>query len=283
MSADAVADFLGAMEAAGVRPVEPIAKALGAGALVRFRADGDKPGRRNGWAILHLDGKPAGAFGSYRLGVREKWKADSAVTYSPDELRARRREWRAEADRRVREAREAQERVAGEANRLWASAGAVAASHPYLARKALTGEGARQSGDALLVPMRDVDGLLWNVQRIRPDGFKLFLKGGRTKGLLCILGSGGRTLCLGEGFATMSAVRAATGHPVACTFSGDNLEPVARAVRERWPGLDLVICADNDTHLVADPRIGRNLGLDYAKAAAAAVGGRLAVPPEGGA
>lgn len=282
MSGDVMAGFLSAMEAAGVRPVEPIAQALGAGALIRFRADGDKPGRRNGWAILHGDGKPAGAFGSYRLGVREKWKADPDVTYSPDELRVRRREWREEADRKVRETRQTQDAVSGEANRLWASAGDVAASHPYLVRKDMTGEGLRQHGDTLLAPMHDVDGRLWNVQRIRPDGFKLFLKGGRTKGLFCLVGHGGRVLCLGEGFATMAAVRRSTGYPVASSFSGENLEPVARSVRERWPALDLVICADDDVHLIDNPRIGENLGLKYAQAAAAAVGGRLAIPPQGG-
>ena len=58
-----VADFIASMEAAGVRPVEPIAQNLAAGRLIRFRADGDKPGRRNGWAVLHLDGTPTGAFG----------------------------------------------------------------------------------------------------------------------------------------------------------------------------------------------------------------------------
>ena len=279
---DAVADFIGAMEAAGVRPVEPIAQRLGGG-LIRFRADGDKPGKRNGWAVLHLDGRPAGAFGCYRLGVRMKWRADGAANLSPCELRQMRREWREAADKRDRERQEAQHAAASEASRLWDSAGAVSPSHAYLVRKDMTGEGLRQLGDTLLAPMRDLDGRLWNLQRIRPDGFKLFLKGGRTKGLVFIVGAGGNTLCLGEGVSTMAAVRRATSFPVGSTFSGENLEPVARLVRKRCPGLDLVICADDDAHLVNHPGINRNLGLDYAKAAAVAVGGRLAVPPKGGA
>jgi putative DNA primase/helicase len=43
-----------------------------------------------------------------------------------------------------------------------------------------------------------------------------------------------------------------------------------------------VICADDDAHLVEHPRIRKNLGIEYAKAAALAVGGRLAVPSERG-
>ena len=74
---DPVSEFLDAMGAAGIRPVEPIADKLAAGDPVRFRADGDQPGRRNGWAWLHLDGVPAGVFRHYRLGVRTVWRAGS--------------------------------------------------------------------------------------------------------------------------------------------------------------------------------------------------------------
>lgn len=280
-AADATTGFLSAMEAAGVRPVEPIAQALVGGGLVRFRAEGDKPGRRNGWAILYLDGTPAGAFGCYRLGIRDKWRAGNSEALSPDEMRKQRTEWRQAAARRAAERRAAQETARQQAQALWSAGRPVSAKHGYLARKDLDGEGLKQSGNALLVPMHDVDGRLWNIQRIYPDGFKSFLKGGRIEGLMCLVGGGGSTLCLGEGYATMAAVRKATGLPVGCAFSGENLGTVARIVRKRWPGLDLVICADDDAHLVDHPKIKKNLGLEYAKAAAAAVAGRLALPPKG--
>lgn len=280
MSGEAISSFMASMEAAGVRPEEPIADRLG-GDLIRFRCEGDGKGKRNGWACLYLDGRPAGAFGNYRLGVRLRWKAEDGQSWSPDELAERRREWREAARKRDAQRQDAQAAAAQQAERLWASGAPASPSHPYLVRKDMVGEGLRQSGNRLLVPMRDIQGQLWNVQRIAPDGFKSFLKGGRVKGLWCLVGEGGSTLCLGEGVATMAAVRRATGLPVGSTFSGENLEPVARLVRQRWPGLDLVICADDDAHLVDHPTIKKNLGLEYAKAAAAAVGGRLAVPSEG--
>jgi putative DNA primase/helicase len=194
-----------------------------------------------------------------------------------------RREWRETSRRREAERRAAQEAAAAEAVRLWEASAPADPQHAYLIRKGLTGEGLRQNGNRLLVPMHDVGGKLWNLQRIAPDGFKAFLKGGRTRGLMCIVGADGSTACLGEGYATMAAVRAATGLPVVAAFSAENLEAVARALRLRWPALDLVICADDDAHLVDHPQIQRNIGVEYARAAAAAVGARLALPVEGGA
>ena len=72
---DAIPAFIATMASAGIVPLESISSALASGELIRFRAEGDKPGRRNGWAILHLDGTPAGCFGHYRLGVRATWRS----------------------------------------------------------------------------------------------------------------------------------------------------------------------------------------------------------------
>lgn len=88
-------------------------------------------------------------------------------------------------------------------------------------------------------------------------------------------------VCIGEGVGTMAAVRRATGHAIVAAFSAKNLAPVARAIASRWAGCDLVICADDDAHLVDHPTIKRNIGLEAAHAAALAVGGRVAVPPRG--
>ena len=73
---EAIPNFITAMEAAGVGPAEPIAQQLAGGELVRFQVAGDRAGRRNGWAVLHLDGIPAGAFGCNKRGISDKWRAD---------------------------------------------------------------------------------------------------------------------------------------------------------------------------------------------------------------
>jgi putative DNA primase/helicase len=275
----AVADFIGAMEAAGVKPAEPIASDLTAGSLVRFRVHGDRAGRRNGWAVLHLDGHPAGAFGSYRLGVSERWRADGAERLTPAERCQQRARWAAVQAERVAEIERGWALAAARAQSMIADAGAAGPDHPYLIAKHIVGEGIYQRGDMLMVPMADGGGVVWNVQMIFADGAKRFLRGGRTDGLLWRVGDPDAVICIGEGVATMARVRKATGHAVVAAFSAKNLEPVARIIAADLPDLDHVICADDDAHLVDHPTIQRNLGRDAAIAAAAAIGGRVAMPP----
>ena len=277
---DPVSDFLDAMGAAGIRPVEPIADKLTAGEPVRFRADGDKPGRRNGWAWLHLDGVPAGVFRHYRLGVRTVWRAGSDPrSLSPAERRAIMAQARESEARRKAETLAKQEAAAGIAGDLWRGAGKADPAHEYLARKGLPPFGIRQHGDALLIPMFDCGFRLWNVQRLYPDGRKLFLSGGRTDGLFWPHGAfwqDGRPsagpLVIGEGFATMAAVRHATGHGVVAAMSARNLEAVARTMRKLFPSRALIVAADDDRHL------SENIGLNAAQRAAESIGALLATP-----
>ena len=84
-----------------------------------------------------------------------------------------------------------------------------------------------------------------------------------------------------EGYATAATIYQATGHPIAVAFDCGNLEPVARALRKKYPRARIVICADND--LETEQRTGRNPGMEAARRAAAAVGGTVAVPTLGGA
>lgn len=277
---DPVSDFLDAMGAAGIRPVEPIAEKLTSGEPVRFRAYGDKPGRRNGWAWLHLDGVPAGVFRHYRLGVRTVWRAGSDPrSLSPAERRAIMAQARESEALRKAETEARQEAAAGIARNLWCDAGKANSAHGYLARKRLPAFGIRQNSNALLVPMVDCGFRLWNVQRIYPDGRKLFLRGGRTDGMFWSHGAfvqDGRPsagpLVIGEGFATMAAIHYATGHGVVAAMSARNLETVARTMRKLFPRRSLIVAADDDRHL------SENIGLESAQRAAESIGGLLATP-----
>ena len=277
---DPISDFLAAMSAAGIRPVEPIADKLASGGPVRFRAYGDKPGRRNGWAWLHLDGVPAGVFRHYRLGVRTVWRAGSDPrALSPAEQRAIIAEVRNSEARRKSETLAKQEAAAVTARDLWSAAGRADPAHGYLARKGLPPLGIRQHGKALVVSMVDPGFRLWNVQRIYPDGRKLFLSGARTEGLFWSHGAfliDGRPsagpLVIGEGFATMAAVHHATGHGVVAALSARNLETVSRTMRKLFPTRTLIVAADDDRHL------SENIGLEAAQRAAESIGALLATP-----
>lgn len=272
---DAIHEFLAAMECEGVKPVEPIANRLSGGELIRFRCDGDGKGRQNGWAILYLDERPAGAFGNYRLGLSRKWKSGDTTTLSPAEREALRREW-AEAKQRRADERECCEREAAvDAMEMWGRAAPASSGHGYVARKRLDPSPLRELDGKLLVPMVDSQGKLWNLQRIASDGSKRFLRGGRTDGLFCMIGSAGegRTFCIGEGYATMAAVHRASGHPCIVAFSAKNMAAVARLWNAARPDLNFIVCADDD----ADNPNG-NVGLNAARAVAEEIGAKLAIP-----
>jgi putative DNA primase/helicase len=273
-SGDVLSAFLAAMDAAGVSPLESIAAKLIGGKLVRFRADGDGPGRANGWARLYLDAPATGIFGSWRLAIREAWRCDSGAPSSHDERRRQAALLRDLRDHQALVTAQKHQKAASEAGRQWEAGSEISTNeHGYLRAKAMSGEGLRVANTMLLVPMQDEAGHLWNLQRIAPDGAKRFLAGGKTHGLFWMPVPPVDRVCVGEGVATMAAVRKMTGYPVVAALSAKNLEPVARVIRQRWPDLDIIICGDDDC--ARTPNIGR----DAAYAAALAVGGRIALPP----
>lgn len=215
------------------------------------------------------------------LAVKEMLRADGFLPADTGrELTAAERRSIREAElARKRERLAAEETAARCATELWVNASRADPAHPYLVAKALKPFGVRQGGRDLLVPMVDPGFRLWNVQRIRLDGFKLFGKDARTAGLFWPHGvhmSDGRPstgpLVIGEGFATMAVIYSATGLGVVAAMSARNLELVARAMRKLFPTRELIIAADDDCHLPD------NLGLKAARKAAQAVGGSVATP-----
>ena len=272
---EAIADFITAMELEGVKPLEPVAQRLSSGDLIRFRCDGDGKGRQNGWAILYLDERPAGAFGNYRLGISRKWRIDRDVSLSPEERARLSAEWAAAKQRRADEQASNEREAARDAIEMWNAAHGAPHAHEYVARKNIDPTPLRERDGWLLIPMIDGAGDLWNLQRIDGAGNKRFLRGGRTDGLFTVIGTftaRGEKACIGEGYATMSAVHLASGFPSIVAFSAKNVGPVARLWNEYRPDLDYIICADDDAHLP------KNIGVEAAEAAAQAIGAKLALP-----
>jgi len=267
--ADCTAQFSAAIVAAGLEPPEFI---TADGALHRFASNG-KRGDVAGWYVMHADGIAAGAFGDHRSGVNETWCADVGRKLTAAEQQEQRA--RIVAMRKVREADEAKRHAdaASEAGATWSSATPAPADHPYLARKAIKPHGLRVEGTHLVVPVR-ANGELVSIQRIAPDGEKRFLSGGRVAGGYFSIGTmeGANALCIVEGVATGATVHEATGLPVAVAFNAGNLLAVSRSMRERFPDLTLIICADDDHATEGNP------GMTKATEAARSVGGPLAVP-----
>ena len=142
----------------------------------------------------------------------------------------------------------------------------------------------------LLIPAIDfMDGKIWNLQTIEPDGTKYFIKGdtndagewqtggGRMGGLGFMIGEvqpdlyDSHVICIAEGYATGMSIHMATGHPVAISFVANNLPKVGAVLRQKYPNAVFVYCADDDS-------AKQDTGLKYAQEAQAITGGIIVLP-----
>lgn len=265
--------FLNAIQAAyGALDLIQIAD----GKFHRFHIPGDRPGSRNGWYVLHLDGIASGCFGSWKLGATHKWSSRMPANPVEAQLIAR----RIQQARRQREAElhQRQQTAIEHARDLLSDASPADPYHPYLFAKGCHSHGLRQRGDLLLVQMY-YNGHLVNLQRIAPNGFKWFLFGGRVKGCYALIGypKPGQPLYICEGWATGATLYEQTGHAVACAMSANNLFAVGEHLRQRYPNIELIFAGDDDRQTEGNP------GRTAATKAAAALGCKLMFPdwPDG--
>ena len=273
---DLIESFMHAMRDVGITPPAEI---IADGEIHRFHVAGDKLNSANGWYLCHVDGIPAGRFGT--------WK-DSELVYKwcTNDYQRMTAEWRTEFRSRMnamkRRRDEATDQVYAQCRkasaRLWNNAPLADHNHPYLTRKGVKAYGLRQYKDMLLIPVKDLDGMLHSVQFIYPekqsDGKdKKFKYGTNKRGHFFKIGtSKDNTVIICEGYATGASIHEATGHAVVVAFDSGNLLPVALAIRSRFPEMKIIIAADDDGDIQKNPGISK--GTEAAKA----VGGLLAVP-----
>ncbi len=179
--------------------------------------------------------------------------------------RAKRQE-QAERERRHADA-------ADRARTLWERA-QPATSHGYLTAKGIKPYGARTLSGLLALPVQDFDGQIHSLQFIAGDGGKKLLSGGQKKGrFISVRWTGADRLLICEGFATgASLAEIEQGSDVLAAIDAGNLLHVACEARRRFPGREIVICADNDP-----------VGVEKAHAAAAASRALVAIPETEGA
>ncbi len=274
--------FTDAMRSSGLVVSESV---VADGELHRCHVEGDKGRTRNGWYVLFATPVPAGAFGTWRGDVSGRWRMpldgnDGATRLTPAERAAIDAAIAAGKAKRAEEQRTAHRDAQTRALTLWRGAGEAQADHPYLVAKKVGAHGIRQHGDLLVIAMRDAAGECWSVQTIAADGSKRFLRGGKKRGLyFAIGGSVIDTLLIAEGYATGASLHEATAHPVAIAFDAGNLEPVAIALRAKYPNVRIIVCADDDAETAR--RTGTNPGIEKATAAARRIGGLIARPDFG--
>lgn len=259
--------FRDAMAGAGLIPPDHIEAD---GTLHRFSSTG-KRGDMAGWYCLHGDGNPAGIFGCWRQGFSTTWSSKPDQDMTHQEREVMRQRIRAMQAQRDAERQRTWEQAQATALQRW-NAASPCTGHPYLTAKGVPGHGLRVAGDLLLIPVRNTSGKLQSLQTITPDGTKRFQAGGRMTGGHHSIGRPTGCVVVCEGYATGASIHAATGHAVAVAFNAGNLQSVAVAIHARYPGLPIIMAADDDHQTDGNP------GITKARQAALAVGGAVAVP-----
>ena len=162
------------------------------------------------------------------------------------------------------------------AQEKWAKAKPVI-THPYLAKKRVSGEFIRQSEGALLIPIYSAHRELVNLQRIYANGGKFFIVDAEIMGCFSVLGSlrQARKAFICEGFATGMSLYQQYKLPVILAFMAGNLKKAGLAIRSLYPSLEIIICADNDIH--ADDSI-INAGVHYSRELASLIGAKVLIP-----
>ena len=213
------------------------------------------------WAVETGEGY---TFGDYATGFKASVfpKDESSLSYLERIQRVQAiKEAQAKAEQqRLRE----QEDKAIEVFNLWQNFPKATPEHPYLRRKQVLPYGLKQSGDKLVIPLKDTNGKIWSLQYIYPDGIKQFHPGGRIKGSFYTIGDIQDKVILCEGYATGASIYQATGLPVVVAFNVGNLEAVLLALRKKNPKLKIIIGADNDYKENAQTNVGHDVAMRLA-------------------
>jgi len=260
--------FKDAMRESGIILTDEV---IADGKIHRFHIDGDKPGSLNGWYVLYEDSLPAGAFGSWKLGISQTWCSKSSGRLSTSERRILRGQIVSARKQEVDQLLKTHTKAAARANSIWDKSRPVI-NHPYLKDKQVKAYGIRQNGSNLVIPLRDTTGALHSLQFIKPNGGKLLLSGGKKSGHFHLIGDPDDVLLVAEGYSTAATLYEATGYATAMAVDAGNLKPVGRVLRKKYPLVRIVFCADNDQYGEI------NTGINKATEAAKAVNGYVATP-----
>ncbi|TIH11618.1 DUF1738 domain-containing protein, partial [Marinifilum sp. JC120] len=271
---NATQEFAKALQEAGLdlQGQQPIMD----GTLQRVPVIDGKPNSKDGAYKGFLDAHPAGFIQNHKTGLKINWKADGLELTAEEksQIKAQTAQKRIEREKALAEQREkaSKRSFAKFTNAKWATQ-----QQEYLTKKGVPAYGVKvnERGD-LLVPGRDANGHIHTLQTITPEG-KLFEKGGLKAGMFHTIDPGeniakGGPILVAEGYATAASAHMASNMPTVVAFDASNLEPVAKALKAKYPKSSIVLVSDNDHHLE------KNVGIEKAEAAAKAVGGLMATP-----
>lgn len=223
------------------KAVEPVPD----GRIHRF--DIDKKGDNAGWYIMRelSDGFFWGQCASWKSSDIFTWTSKKSITEKDKALISKAMKDYEE------EKKKAQKEAEKLANELYANLPSAPADFGYFTKKGIKDYGIARydSGNGyIILPCYTFDEEgncnLTSVQKIWPDGKKMFLSGASMKGAFLIIGEEDVNMYICEGFATGCSIHEATGKSVVVAFNCGNLKNVAKYMTAN--GLMLTGVADND-------------------------------------
>lgn len=148
----------------------------------------------------------------------------------------------------------------------------------YLMNKGLVGFNFPVLPDgSLLLGLVDESGTVTAAQTITRQGEKRLLAGSAKRGAYHAVNAADapQSVLIAEGLATALSVHLTRPEALTvCAIDAGNLQPVAKAMHQRYPNAQIIIAADNDIK-PGEPNIGK----DAAEKAAKSVSGWVALPP----
>jgi putative DNA primase/helicase len=240
MSISAEQNVIGQMEAVNLTGLAA-AELVVDGKIHRFKPAWEKKQKR-GWYVLFdfVTDKGerliSGSFGWFQGAENYSYDVSlhsgAVPNLSEDERQRMAVEQAAKKALSEKEFIAAKKAAAKKASSLFASlpdAGACA----YLDRKKVRAYGVRFSRGSIIVPVKDMDGVIHGLQFIQADGTKKFLTDTDKKGHFHLIGIVGddTPILFAEGYATAASLYQATKYPVVVAFDAGNLSPVAEIGR----------------------------------------------------
>lgn len=225
------------------------------GESILIRAKDDKQGKKS--LYYSYDGS-FGTFYSCRTALGDYWYNKANRDWTPEE----KDKYKAECEERRRlaeVARQEQYETVAASCRADYNGYLLAVSHQYAEHKGINIPAKVKIHDGnLIIPAVDINGKMWTMQSISPDGDKQFRFAGRKNKNFFPIGyrksADNSIIYFCEGFATGCTIHEAISKPTIICFDAGNLMNVIGEFRNLYPNSEFIICADNDQWTLKHPR-----------------------------
>lgn len=251
----------------------------------RIEVVGDKKGQVSGFYVGYLDdGIPAGYFKNNRTGEVAKF-ASHGYHISKEDRAVLLAQAAQKQENRMKEQQELHNKTSIYLTDKIAGMQKAEHNNYTQTKKINIADGIyKTEQNSLCIPIMDNKGQIWSAQYINDDGTKRIAKNSRKTGCFHPIGGSLEALkkapaiVIAEGYATAATISEAVGFSAVAAINASNLADVAKSLKEIFPEKPFVIAGDNDSHLLNNPQINKNVGVEYAQQAAKEVNGVAIFP-----